>query len=79
MRESTGHPKNTDIGGMMAIVKITGKEALKIKGTTDWNAVDALTDDEITEASKSDPDSAYPSDEELKDFKRGLVKKPEGK
>lgn len=63
----------------MTIVKISGKEALKIKGTTDWDAVDALTDEEIVEAAKNDPDSAYPSDEELKNFKRGLVKKPQGK
>ena len=63
----------------MAIIKITGKEALKIKGTTDWDAFDALTDEEIAEAAKSDPDSAYPSDEELKNFKRGRAKKPAGK
>lgn len=60
----------------MAIIKISGAEALKQKGTTDWDAVDALTDEEIAEAARSDPDSAYPSDEELKNFKRGLAKKP---
>ena len=63
----------------MAIVKISGKAALKMKGTTDWNAVDALTDEEIIEAAKNDPDSALPSDEELKEFKRGRAKKPCGK
>lgn len=64
---------------MMTIVKISGKDALTLKGSTDWDAVDALTDEEIAEAARNDPDSAYPSDEELKNFKRGLAKKPEGK
>ena len=64
---------------MMAIVKISGKDTTKLKGTTDWDAVDALSDEEIAEAARNDPDSAYPSDDELKNFKRGLAKKPKGK
>jgi len=54
----------------MAIKKITSDEAKKIKGQTDWAEVDKLTDEEIEEAAKSDPDSALPTDEELKNFKR---------
>ncbi len=67
------------IGETMTIIKISGKDILKIKGSTDWDAVNALTDEEIIEAAKSDPDSACPTEEELKNFKRGPVKKPEGK
>ncbi|WP_338845651.1 hypothetical protein V8J88_18200 [Massilia sp. W12] len=60
----------------MAIIKITGEEALKRKGTTDWDTLDALTDEQIADAAKNDPDSDLPSDEALKNFKRGPVKKP---
>jgi len=54
----------------MAIKKITSEEAKNIKGKTDWEEVDELTDEEIEKAAKSDPDSALPTDEELKKFKR---------
>ncbi len=54
----------------MAIRKITSKEAKNIKGKTDWEEVDNLTDEEIEEAAKSDPDSALPTDEELNKFER---------
>ena len=54
----------------MTIKKITPEEAKNLKGKTDWEEVDKLTDEEIEEAAKSDPDSALPSDEELKKFKR---------
>ena len=43
----------------MAIVKMTLEEALKLKGTTDWDAVNALSDEQIIEAAKNDPDSAW--------------------
>ncbi len=58
----------------MATVKISGKDALLQKGDTDWAAVDALTDEEITEAAKQDPDSALPKPEQLTQFRRGRVK-----
>jgi len=61
----------------MAITKITSEEAKKIKGKTDWKKVDNLTDDEIKKAAKDDPDSALPTDEELKEFKRIHKEKPE--
>lgn len=54
----------------MTIRKITSDEVKNIKGDTDWNEVDNLTDEEIEKAAKSDPDSALPTDEELKSFKR---------
>jgi len=54
----------------MVIVKMTLEEALKLKGTTDWDAVNALIDEQIIEAAKIDPDSALPSEAELKEFKR---------
>lgn len=54
----------------MAIVKMTLEEALKLKGTTDWDAVNALSDEQIIEAAKNDPDSALLSEAELIEFKR---------
>lgn len=53
----------------MTIKTISGKDAKKRKGTTDWAEVDKLTDKEIEEAANSDPDSVVPTDDELKDFK----------
>jgi len=58
----------------MTIRKITSDEVKSIKGDTDWDEVDNLTDEEIEKAAKSDPDSALPTDEELKGFKRKRVK-----
>lgn len=48
---------------------ITAKEVKTLKGKTNWKEVDEITDAEIEEAAKSDPDSALPTDEELKQFK----------
>ncbi len=53
----------------MAIKKISSEEAKKIKGTTNWNEVDSLTDERIKEAAKKDEDSALPTDEELEEFR----------
>ena len=53
----------------MAIKKIKSKEVKKIKGTTNWNEVDKLTDKQIEEAAREDEDSALPTDEELKEFR----------
>lgn len=53
----------------MAIKKITADEIKKLKGNTHWEAIDEMTDEEIEEAAKNDPDSALPTDEELKQFK----------
>lgn len=61
----------------MAIKKISAEEAQKLKGTTNWEEVDNITDEEIEKTSKDDPDTALPTDEELKQFKP--VKKKEDK
>ncbi len=53
----------------MAIKKISAENANKQKGKTNWEELDSLTDKEIEEAVKSDPDSALPSEDELKNFK----------
>jgi hypothetical protein len=60
----------------MAIKRISAEDAKKLKGKTDWSEVDSLSDEQIEEAAKNDPDSALPTDEELKEFKH---KKPEKK
>lgn len=61
----------------MAIKKISADEAKKIKGKTDWEKVDDLSDEEIKEAVENDPDTVLPTDEELKKFKRVNPKKEE--
>jgi len=61
----------------MAIKKISAEDAKKLKGKTDWNEVDSLSDEEIEKAAKDDPDSALPIDEELKEFKHKNPKKKE--
>ena len=48
----------------------TLEELEKQKDRSDVERVKNLTDEEIEEAAKSDPDSALPTDEELKQFKR---------
>lgn len=44
------------------------EEAERLLRTFDWSKVDAMTDAEIIEAAKADPDSALPTDEELAEF-----------
>lgn len=61
----------------MTIKRISVEEAKRIKGSTDWERIDKLTDAEIEEAARSDPDSALPTDEELKRFRRVKEKKDE--
>lgn len=61
----------------MTIKRVSAEEAKRIKGTTDWERIDKLTDAEIEEAARNDPDSALPTDEELKQFKRVKEKKDE--
>jgi hypothetical protein len=64
-------------GQVMAIRKVSAEEAKKIKGRTNWEKVDKLTDEEIEEAARSDPDSALPSEEELRDFRPALPSEEE--
>jgi|GEM_PF-1995995 len=54
----------------MAIVRYTKEELKKLKGKTDKERLENITEDELEEAAKSDPDSDWPSDEELKKFKK---------
>lgn len=48
----------------------TEEELKKIKSETDYERLKNMTDEEIEQAAKEDPDSALPTDEELKKFKR---------
>lgn len=43
-------------------------DARKLLADFDWSKVDALTDEQIIAAAKTDPDSALPTDEELAEF-----------
>ena len=61
----------------MTIKKISADEVKKTKGKTEWDKVDNLTDEEIEKATKDDPDSALPTEEELKEFKRVKPEKKE--
>jgi hypothetical protein len=54
----------------MTITRIKKEDLKHQKGDTDWERARQLSDEEIREAAKSDPDSSLPTDEELKEFKR---------
>jgi len=45
-------------------------EELRKHGKSDLKRLEEMTEEELEEAAKSDPDSALPSDEDLKKFKR---------
>ena len=55
----------------------TLEEIKKMKSKTDYERLKKMTNEEIEQAAKDDPDSALPTDEELKKFKR--VKQDEKK
>ena len=59
----------------MTKVRYTAEEAKKIKGKTDWDKVDKMTEEELEQAALSDPDVAPLSEEELKKFKRVVPRK----
>ena len=61
----------------MAIKKYTKEELKKLKDQTDYDRVGKMTEEEIEEGAKSDPDSLSPSDEQLKKFHK--VKKDDKK
>ncbi len=48
----------------------TEDELKNMKSQTDYERLKNMTDEEIEQAAKDDPDSALPTDEELKKFKR---------
>jgi len=54
----------------MTIERHTQEEIDNTTGRTNPERLKNKTDEEIEEAAKSDPDSALPTDEELKQFKR---------
>ena len=54
----------------MAIVRYTAEEAKLLKGNSDFERARALNEEELEAAAKSDPDSAWPTEDELKQFKR---------
>ncbi len=54
----------------MAIVRHTQEELDKMKGQTNEGRLKNMTEKEIEEAAKSDPDNPPLTDEELKSFKR---------
>lgn len=56
----------------MAKVTYTAEEAKKLKGDTDWDLVDKMTDEEIHQAALDDPDCAVSTEEDLKKFTRGV-------
>ena len=44
------------------------RDARALLAGFDWSKVDALTDEQIIAAAKSDPDCSLPTDEELAEF-----------
>lgn len=54
---------------MSKIIRKTLKEAQKSKGRTNWEQVDAISEEELEEVVKHDPDDVYLTDEELKQGK----------
>ncbi len=56
------------------IVRYTLEEIKKLKGNTDWDRVNSITDEELEEMVKNDPDDVYLTDEDVKKgkwFKKG--------
>ena len=47
------------------IVRFSSEEISKMKGDTDWERVDSITDEELEEMVKNDPDDVYLEDEEF--------------
>lgn len=59
----------------MAIKKYTKEELKKLKDQTEYERLDEMSEEEIEEGSKSDPDSLTPTKDDLSKFKK--VKKDE--
>ncbi len=53
----------------MGITRITSEEAAKITGETDRERLSRLTDEEIEERARSDPDNPPLTEEQLREFK----------
>ena len=54
----------------MTIVQYTVDEMKKIKSKTDWQKVDAMTDEDIIRAVEGDPDARLLGKEDLKKMRR---------
>lgn len=54
----------------MGIKKVSGSDAKKTVGATNWQAVKSMTDEEIKKASIADPISKELRVDELMEFKR---------
>lgn len=46
------------------------KDGRTVRGTTDWERIDAMTDEEVTTAALSDPDAKPLTEEQLRMFHR---------
>jgi uncharacterized protein (DUF4415 family) len=51
-------------------IEITLVDGRIVRGETDWAAVDALTEEEISAAALSDPDAQPLTEEQLSEFRR---------
>ena len=54
----------------MANKTYTEEEAKLLEDKTDYERLDKMTEEEVEENAKSDPDSLSPTDEQLKKFRR---------
>jgi hypothetical protein len=54
----------------MTLKKHTSAEVKKLKDKTDYERLKKMTESEIEENSKSDPDALSPTPEQLKKFKK---------
>ncbi|VAW58061.1 hypothetical protein MNBD_GAMMA11-398 [hydrothermal vent metagenome] len=52
----------------MTKVKYTLEEAKKLKGKTDWEKLDGMTDEEVHQAALDDPDTQPLTKERLDEF-----------
>ena len=59
----------------MTKVKVSFEQLKSSKGKTNKEKFDAINEYEILEAALSDPDSAIPTEEELKEFKKPKARK----
>lgn len=67
--------KNEDREGQGCIVNMSAEEALRIPLETDYEALDAMSDEEITRRAMEDPDNP-PMDEEFLSGKWERLRRP---
>jgi len=54
----------------MTVTKISKKQIREQNGDSDIERVKSLTDEEIEKAARNDPDSALPTPDQLREFRR---------